>query len=186
MTLFIDACVRSGSRTKRLADRLLAEWGGPVTEVRLAECVFDPTDEAYLIRRDRLLEEKDLTDPIFSLAVQFASADRILIAAPYWDLSFPAVLKQYLEKINVPGITFFYTPEGVPQGLCRAEELVYVTTAGGTYVPEEFGFGYVKALAQNYYGIRAVRLVQAVGLDLDGADPEHILAESMARLSKEV
>ena len=102
-----------------------------------------------------------------------------MIAAPYWDLSFPAILKQYLEKINVPGVTFFYTPEGFPQGLCRAEELFYVTTAGGTYVPEEFGFGYVKALAENYYGIRNVRLVQAVGLDLDGADPERILRESM-------
>lgn len=177
MTLFINACVRKESRTKRLADRELSKMSGPVTEIRLGEIDFEPTSENYLLLRDRLLAEKAYEHPMFAQARQFAAADRILIAAPYWDLSFPAVLKQYLEKINVPGITFFYTPDGVPQGLCRAEELVYVTTAGGAYVPEEFGFGYVKALAQGFYGIRNVRLIQAKGLDLEGADPEQILAQ---------
>ena len=182
MTLFINACVRDESRTKRLADHLLAKQNEPVTEIRLGEIFFAPTDEECLVRRDRLIAENNRSDPMFSLANQFASADRIVIAAPYWDLSFPAILKQYLEKINVCGITFFYTPEGIPRGLCRAKELVYVTTAGGTFVPEEFGFGYVKALAQNYYGIPDVRLIQAVGLDLDGADPEQILRESIDQL----
>ncbi len=185
MTLFINACVRRGSRTKRLADCVLAERSGPVTELCLGEIGFEPTDEAYLIRRDRLTAEKAFDDPMFQWARQFAAADRIVIAAPHWDLSFPAVLKQYLEKVNVPGITFFYTPEGVPQGLCRARELVYVSTAGGTYVPEAFGFGYVKALAQNFYGIGNVRLVQAVGLDMDGADPERILRESMEQAAEQ-
>ena len=35
--LFIDACVREASRTRRLAKRLLLKLGGPVTEVRLNE-----------------------------------------------------------------------------------------------------------------------------------------------------
>ena len=102
-----------------------------------------------------------------------------MIAAPYWDLSFPAALKQYFEHINVRGITFTYTPEGIPKGLCRAKQVYYVITAGGDYAPEEFGFGYVKALAQGYYGIEDVRLFQAVGLDIEGADAEEILQKSM-------
>ena len=36
MTLFVNACVRSGSRTKRLADRVLSKEDGPVTELRLS------------------------------------------------------------------------------------------------------------------------------------------------------
>ena len=186
VTLFINACVRSASRTKQLANCLLSRWGGPITEIKLCEIEFPATDEEYLLRRDKLIAEGRRDDPMFALATQFASADRILIAAPHWDLSFPATLKQYLEKINVPGITFFYTPEGVPHGLCRAEMLVYVSTAGGTYVPDEFSFGYVKALAQNYYGIRDVRLVQAVGLDLDGVDPEKILKETLNLLPETI
>ena len=76
------------------------------------------------------------------------------------------------------GITFEYTPEGFPRGLCRAKKLYYVMTAGGTYVPEEFGYGYVKALAQNFYGIQDVELIKAVGLDIIGADVNKIIGEA--------
>ena len=137
------------------------------------------TDEAYLDRRNRLIEAEDYSDPMFALARQFASADRIVIAAPYWDLSFPSALKQYIEHINVSGITFVYTPEGYPKGLCRAGELYYVTTAGGNFLPWEFGFGYIRSLAENFYGIRDVKLIQACGLDIIGADVEKILEASV-------
>ena len=110
--------------------------------------------------------------------------ETIVIAAPYWDLSFPAMLKQYLEQINVVGITFKYTEEGVPVGLCRARKLFYVTTAGGFYAPEDFGFGYVKALAQNYYGIPDVRKIEADGLDIDGADVDAIMKAAENALSE--
>ncbi len=60
---------------------------------------------------------------------------------------------------------------------------VYVTTAGGFYVPEEYGFGYVKALAENYYGIRDVRKIEAVGLDIYGADVNAIMAAAEDALS---
>ena len=112
---------------------------------------------------------------MFELARQFAEADTIVIAAPYWDFSFPVVLKQYFEQINILGITFRYTPAGVPEGLCRAQNLTYITTAGGNIVPEEYGFGYVRALAQNFYGIPNVRLIKATGLDIIGADVEAII-----------
>ena len=47
------------------------------------------------------------------------------------------------------------------------------------YVPEEFGFGYVKALAQNFYGIDEVELIKATGLDIIGADVEAILSSAI-------
>lgn len=106
-----------------------------------------------------------------------------MIAAPFWDLSFPAALKQYLEQVNVVGIAFRYSPEGVPISLCSAKKLWYVTTAGGFFIPEEFGFGYVKSLAQNYYGIQDVELVQTGGLDIDGADVESIMRKAMDKLT---
>jgi FMN-dependent NADH-azoreductase len=129
-----------------------------------------------------MIDAGDYSNPSFSLANQFAAADRIVIAAPYWDLSFPAALKQYFEHNNVRGITFTYTPEGIPRGLCRAKDIYYVMTAGGGYAPEEFGFGYVRALAQGYYGIHDVKLIQAVGLDIEGADAEQILQECMENM----
>ncbi len=175
MTLFINACVRKDSRTKWLAERLLAGLNEPVERLDLGGMTFPVVDEAYLLRRDRLIAAQRFDDPLFAPAAQFAAADSIVIAAPFWDLSFPAILKQYFEQINVIGVTFRYTPQGVPEGLCRAGRLTYVTTAGGEFVPEDYGFGYVKALAQTFYGIPDVRLIKAVGLDLVGADPEAIL-----------
>ena len=171
------------SRTGRLAEKLPVKLDTPFVEIRLGDMSFPVTGEDYLNRRDRLISEGDFQNSMFDHARQFAEADTIVIAAPFRDLSFPAMLKQYLEQVNVVGITFRYSEEGVPVGLCRAERHFYVTTAGGYYVPEEFGFGYVKALAQNYYGIQDVRLIQAVGLDIAGADVEAIMGAAEAALS---
>ena len=165
--LFINACVRGESRTKKLAEKLLEKLNRPVEEVRLEDISFPVANEDFLDMRDRLISEGKLDSPVFDLARQFS-----------WDLSFPAVLKQYFEQVNVVGITFRYTEEGIPEGLCKADRIFYVSTAGGGYAPTEFGFGYVKALAQGYYGIGAVRLIEAVGLDIYGADVEAILEEA--------
>lgn len=52
-------------------------------------------------------------------------------------------------------------------------------------VPFSFGYGYVKSLAQTLYGIGDVRLWEAQGLDIDGADVEGILAEAMEKIARE-
>ena len=143
-----------------------------------------PLDENALTQREQCMACGECEGQSLLYARQFAEADSIVIAAPHWDLSFPAALKQFIEHINVVGITFVYTPEGIPQGLCKAKELYYVTTAGGDFVPEEFGFGYVKTLAQSFYGISKVEKIEAVGLDLEGADPESILQEAIRGIRK--
>ena len=175
MVLFINACVRKVSRTKELADTLLAKQNEPYEEVVLKSIHFPLVDEAFLSRRDDLIARRDFSDPVFDLARQFAEADETVIAAPFWDLSFPAALKQYFEQINVRGITFFDTPEGIPTGLCRARRLTYITTVGGDFFPEEYGAGYVRALAQIFYGIAEFKLIKATGLDIVGADVEALV-----------
>ena len=186
MILYIDSCVRGDSRTERLATVLLSELSGEVQHLRLEDLPFEVSDEAFLNQRDKLIGEGAFDHSMFTLARQFAAADTIVIAAPYWDLSFPAALKQYLEKISVNGITFEYTPEGIPRGLCRAQRLYYVMTAGGDYAPEEYGYGYIQALAQGYYGIMDVRLIKAVGLDIEGADVNAILRAEEETIRKTV
>ena len=178
MILFVNACVRKDSRTRQLAEYLLSNLDDEITEIRLSEINFPLQNENFLLYRDHLVEEKCFDDPLLQFACQFAMADQIVIAAPYWDLSFPAVLKQYLEQVSVVDITFTYTPEGIPKGLCKSKRLYYVTTAGGDYAPDEYGFGYVESLCKTLYGIQDVKLIKAVGLDIVGADVENILAES--------
>lgn len=182
--LFINACVRKESRTRRLAEYLLSRLSGEIKEVRIPDIPFPVVDEVFLNQRDQLIGEQNDSSPVFTCARDFASADIIVIAAPFWDLSFPASLKQYLEQVNVSGVTFRYTEEGIPQGLCRAKKLYYVTTAGGPVYSDEYGFGYVKTLAQTFYGIPQVVLIKAEGLDIIGADVEGILQEAMQKIDK--
>lgn len=183
MLLFINACVRESSHTRQLAEALLSKFDEEICEVKVADIGFPVADESFLNKRDALISKARWDDPLFDLARQFASADKIVIAAPYWDLSFPACLKQYFEQINVLGITFEYSAEGLPVPMCKADKLYYVTTAGGAFVPEEFGFGYVKALAQGFYGINDVQLIKATGLDIEGADVEGIMREAVESIT---
>lgn len=179
--LFINACVREESRTHRLAAALLERLGGQWEEVRLGDLDLQPLSEDRLNRRTALIEQKDYTDPMFDLARQFQCAEEIVIAAPYWDLGFPAILKLYLENIYVTGLVSEYTEAGLPHGLCRAKRLWYVTTAGGPYEPD-FSYGYLKTLATDYFGIPETRLVKAEMLDVIGFDPEQLLEEAIAKL----
>ena len=175
MTLFVNCCPRENSRTERLAGKLLETLGG-YEEVNPEKEGLVPVDNERLKYRTALLEKGDLSDEIFRYAKQFAAADTIVIAAPFWDLSFPSVLKIYIENIYVTGIVSEYDENGAPKGLCKAKKLYYVTTAGGTY-DARFSFDYLKALAEDYFGIEETVLIKAEMLDIIGNDAEEILTE---------
>ena len=180
MTLYINCCVREKSRTDRLARAVLKMLGGDITELNLYRENLKPLDRDTLNKRTALIEQGDYSDPIFDYAKQFASADSIVIAAPYWDLSFPATLKIYIENIYVTGIVSAYDESGMPVGLCKAKELYYVTTAGGPYDPA-YSYGYVESLAKSFFGIPVTHLVKAEMLDIVGNDAEEILRRKIEK-----
>ena len=180
MTLYINCCVREESRTNRLARAVLQKLGGDITELKLYEENPKPLNRETLNKRTELIEQGDYSDPIFDYAKQFASADSIVIAAPYWDLSFPATLKTYIENIYVTGIVSAYDESGMPVGLCNAKELYYVTTAGGPYDPT-YSYGYIESLAKNFFGIPETHLIKVEMLDIEGYDAEEILKREMKK-----
>lgn len=180
--LFINACPRPNSRTLELAWTVLDRLEGAVEQVFLYREGPEPLTWESLEERTRLVEQGDCSHPMFRWARQFARADEIVIAAPYWDLMFPAPVRSYLESVTVSGVTFEYSPDGQPNGLCRAQRLIYVTTAGGPIV-RNFGYDYAKALANTFFGIEQTVCVRAEGLDIRGADPEAILARAKAELT---
>ena len=180
--LFVNACVRPGSRTLELAETLLQNLQGDMQEVRLPEMQLPMLDLKGLEKRHQAAQVNDFSDSVFNAAKQFAAADIIVIAAPYWDLMFPAALKNYMENITVSGITFCYSAQGRPESLCRAKKLYYVTTAGGYIGQNDFGFSYIKALAQNFFGISEIHRYTAEGLDIFGADVEKIMGQTKAEI----
>jgi FMN-dependent NADH-azoreductase len=181
MTLYINCCVRDESRTDRLAKAVLKKIGGDYIELKLYEENLKPLSKETLNRRTELIEKGDYSDGMFSCAKQFANADIIVISAPYWDLSFPATLKNYIENIYVTGIVSAYGEDGMPVGLCKAKELYYVTTAGGPYEPE-YSYGYIENMSKNFFGIPKTYLVKAEMLDIAGNDAEEILTDAINSL----
>lgn len=181
--LFVNACVRECSRTKRLADHLLASIDGDITEVCLENERIQPLDRESLARRDVLVSNGELEDDMLSYARQFAEAETIVIAAPYWDLAFPALLKIYFEAVTVSGVTFCYGEDGAPKGLCKAKKLIYVTTAGGP-IFADFGYSYVKTMAEGFFGIEETVCFKAENLDVIGMDIEKILKETEHEIDK--
>ena len=184
--LFINACPRPDSRTRELAQHVLSKLDGKVEKLRLFDEQIPPLGVAGMEERDRAVRKGDWNAPILRYARQFAAADTIVVAAPYWDLLFPAVVRTYFEATTVTGVTFRYTPEGFPEGMCRAKRLIYVTTAGGPIGEYNLGFDYVRALATLYYGIPEVKCFTAEFLDIVGADVPAIMAKAKAAVDQEL
>ena len=184
--LVINACVhRKTSRTQKLCrawiDHLCAQEPYEIEEVILEEEGLHALDTGSLARRNRLMQEGKTEHVMFHQARQLRKADEIIIAAPYWDLSFPASLKCYMEAVSVVGLTFQYVADSRTEGLCRAKRLTYITTAGGYIGENNFGYAYVKAMAQ-LFGIAETDMIRAEGLDIQGADVEQIMRQAVDKI----
>lgn len=180
--LLIDCCIRKDrSRTAKLAEAFAAALPAEYKLTRLDVTAEDlrPFDLTSLDERDALLAAGQADHPRFRYAHQLAEADLAIVAAPFWDLSFPAIFKVYIEHVSVEGITFRSTAEGL-QGLCRGTDLVLLTTRGGIYGdgdPLEQGTPYLRGI-QQFFGFDRFRCVAADGLDIVGFDGEGALRDA--------
>ena len=189
--LVLDCTMRDGSRTRQLLDAFLHGVNSETAEVTvlpLASMDLKPLVNEWFDSRQVLLEEDDRTNPRFDLAHQFADADLIVAAALYWDYSFPALFKIYIENISVDGITFGSGEDGL-SGLCKAEKFVYLTTRGGFAKSKSYddqAYSYLDSI-RSMLGYGEVIPVAAIGMDVQGFDAESELnracqeAEALAR-----
>ena len=186
--LFVNACVRrEDSRTYQLCKDYLSKLpaDSEIIEVNLDKEGIKPLDAQSLKKRDGLLAVKNFEDPMFGYAKQIMEADHIVVGAPYWDLSFPALLKIYLEQCSVTGLTYIYNEKGIPEGQCKAKSLSYITTSGGPIGDFNFGYDYVKGLCM-LFGIPKTHFVSAEALDVWGNDVDAIMASAKEKITEVV
>ena len=144
----INACVRQGdSRTLRIAEPIIAALSARYETIRYdlpeMEGVVPLTPDLFA-RRGR----GEIPAWALEAAKAIASADRILIASPFWDMSFPAALKAFFEQTSLFDVTFTDTGKSC-MGLCRAPKVLYVTTRGmdiPTGAPGEQATPYLRAI----------------------------------------
>ena len=163
--IVIDACMRDeASRTRRILMPLVAELGKryEIEAIRL-------DGEDYSAVGRKVLAERGngyVPAEIVATAKKIAAADRIVIAAPFWDMSYPAILKVFVENMSLFNITF--RDNGTYfEGLCKCQRLLYVTTRGmnvPTDSPLDGATPYIRAISA-LWGLGEVSVVAAQNMD---------------------
>lgn len=162
--MVIDCCMREGSRTERILNPVVEALSSRYEVERIE------VEDLHLTAVDsRVLEERAsgyVPEEIVALSRRLASASRIVIAAPFWDMSFPAALKVFFENMSLFNITFADDGEKCV-GLCSCERVLYITTRGmniHTGDDIEQGTPYIKALSR-LWGLGDVITVAAENMD---------------------
>jgi FMN-dependent NADH-azoreductase len=87
-------------------------------------------------------EQRAAWAKVVKIADHFKSADKFLFSLPMWNFSIPYKLKQYIDIIAQPGLTFSFSPESGYKGLVTGKPAVAVYSRGGAYGPGTGAEGY--------------------------------------------
>ncbi len=114
--------------------------------------------EAALAESDRLINE-------------LKQASHIVIAAPIYNFSVPAVVKAWIDQVARARVTFRYTENG-PEGLLKGKKAYLVIASGGVPLGSEVDYAssYLRHV-MGFLGIDDVTLVNAN--DLNRAANDH-------------
>ena len=173
--LYVKANIKNEgeSRTFKVSDSFVEEYkkNNPEDEIITLDLYKENID---FLRADDLgklfgpKDEESKNNSILKYAYQFADADKYIIAAPMWNLSFPAILKAYIDYVSVSGITFKYTAEG-PVGLLNNKKAVHIVSRGGGYdnSPYEMGDRYLRTIL-GFFGISDISTIAIENIDVAG------------------
>lgn len=116
----------------------------------------------------------------------FKGFDSYLISTPMWNFSIPWRLKQYLDLLAHPGLTFSFSPETGYQGLVVNRKAVVVCARGGVYPVDtpwaawDFQRPYLRTFL-GFIGITDVTEITVEGVLQGGADEKLAAAQDEAR-----
>lgn len=93
---------------------------------------FDPV----LSRAERLgYHDTDANrDPVRAHVDRLLAAEALVFVHPVWNFGFPAILKGYLDRVFLPGVSFRLVDGKVRPALTNVRKLAAVTSYGGTRV----------------------------------------------------
>ena len=168
--LYIDACIRDEeSRTKRIATPIVEA----LKEKYEVQTLVINDLELSIVQKDLITKRMsgDIDPQVMIWAESVRDADRIVIATPFWDMSIPAALKNFLELCSIFDVTF-KSNDKTCYGNCKAEKMLYITTRGMDIDTEDVldqGTSYLKALSW-LWGIGPLQVVSAQNMDYISAD----------------
>jgi FMN-dependent NADH-azoreductase len=193
--LYIGASPRKErSRSAMVADRFLARLKEryPALSVERLD-VFDidlpAFDQDAVAGRYHLLagnavdpEQADAWRGLKKWTDQFLSFDSYLIATPMWNFGIPYRLKQYIDILTQPGLTFRNDSDGNVEGLARGRRAIIVAASAMPFgsLPEidglDFQLAYLKAWL-GFIGVTDIGAVRVAGT----FGPDDVVAAAMAQ-----
>ena len=163
--LYIDSCIREEvSRTKKIATPIINK----LKERYNVETLVINELNLTIVKKDLVNKRTNgIIDPeVLSWADKVSKADRIVIAAPFWDMSIPAALKSFIELCSIINVTFA-SDDKTCFGICNCKKLLYITTRGmniKTNSELDQATPYLKAISY-LWGLGGVSVVSAYNLD---------------------
>lgn len=70
--------------------------------------------------------------PVAAYVDRLLAAEMLVLVYPVWNFGFPAILKGFLDRVFLPGVSFRMKDGKVVPALTQVKRLVAVTTYGGT------------------------------------------------------
>ncbi len=109
-------------------------------------------------------EEKAAWSKVEKYIAEFKAADKYVVAVPMWNFGIPYRLKQYLDILMQPGLTFSFSPTEGYKGLVTGKRAFVAYARGGEYAAgtPAAAYDHQKSyfeLALGFMGITDVRSV---------------------------
>lgn len=127
---------------------------------------FEAVSAKYKLLQGRPHDEHDrkIWDRIVDLIDDFKAADKYVIATPMWNYSIPYRLKQYIDLIVQPGLTFAARPDGTYEGLIKGKPLLLVCAQGGSYLSEtpEEAYDFQKRYLEKLFGFIGFENIRSI------------------------
>jgi FMN-dependent NADH-azoreductase len=153
----------------------LPEFDGAILEAKYARLSARAFTDA----------ERDAFAVAERIAVRFALAERVLISTPMWNFGIPYKLKQWIDVISQPGLTFRFDSARGYLPLLKDRPTVVILASGGDFVTGmnrgriDMATPYLRE-ALRFIGVSDVRFVP-IGPTTGPAEPIRAARESAHR-----
>ena len=101
--------------------------------------------------------------PVIDTIRSFMSYDKYVLSTAMWNFSIPYRLKQYIDVLVQPGLTFSFSPATGYTGLVTGKRVALVLARGGAYgEPASAALDFQKAYLQLILGFIGITDVQSI------------------------
>ncbi len=131
LVLFAHPCEESfGAALHRTIVDTLQDRGWDIDDCDLNAEGFQPVLTGA--ERRAYHDEPENIEPVRDYVDRLRAADALIFSFPVWNFGYPAILKGFLDRVFLPGVSFKLVDGKVRPNLTHISKLAAVTTYGGT------------------------------------------------------